>query len=105
MAVLPEDLARRVADLDDGVVVLLVGDDPRPLVEEEGVVGEVEPARRRRHGGRRVLPLQVAGRVDHQQPVVAPVGDQQVSLVGRAGAGPADRPAVGAGPQRDHAGQ
>ena len=42
VAVTPEDLAARIGDLDDRLVVLLVRDDRRAVVDEEGVVGEVE---------------------------------------------------------------
>src|SRR5665213_601277 len=101
MAVLPEHLARRVADLDDGVIVLLVGDDPGPTVDEEGVVGEVEAARRWWHGGRGVLPGDVAAGVQGQQAVVAPVGDQQGPAVRGSGTGHAGWASVRAGPQRD----
>ena len=37
-----------------------------------------------------------------EQPVVAPVGDEERAAVRRAGAGRAGRPAVGARPQREH---
>ncbi len=44
MTVRPYDLPRGVGDLDDGLVLLLVGDDGRAVAGEERVVGEVEPA-------------------------------------------------------------
>ena len=44
MAVRPDDLPRRVRELDDGLVLLLVGDDRRAVIGEERVVGEVEAA-------------------------------------------------------------
>ena len=82
VAVAPQELPARVRDLDDGLVLLLVGDDGRAVVDEEGVVGEVEAARTRRwrHGRRvRVGPDDRAGVVEHQQAVVAPVRDRAAS--------------------------
>jgi len=45
MAERPDDLPRRIRELDDGLVLLLVGDDRRAVVDEEGVIGEVEAQR------------------------------------------------------------
>ena len=50
VAVRPGQLARREGQLDDALVLLLVGDDPGAAVGEEGVIGEVEAAGRRRAG-------------------------------------------------------
>ena len=50
MAVRPGQLAGREGQLHDALVLLLVGDDPGAAVGEEGVVGEVEAAGRRRAG-------------------------------------------------------
>src|ERR1022692_555301 len=99
MSVLPEEPAGRVADLDDGVVVLLVGDDPGTTPDEEGVIGEVEAAGRRRHGGRRVLPGDGALGVDGDEPVVTAVGDEKGAGVWRPGPPLPGRPPVGTQPQ------
>ena len=76
MPVAPHDAARRVADLDDVVVVLLIGDDPVPARHEERVVVEVEA---RLSWPARVAPQDVAGRIDHEHAVVPAVGDREVA--------------------------
>ena len=43
MPVRPRHLSRGEGELDDRLVLLLVGDDGRPVTHEERVVGEVEP--------------------------------------------------------------
>ena len=88
MPILEDDAPRRIGDLDDRVVVLLVGDDRGPVADEEGVVGEVEAAVWRRSSRRRVSPDDPVAVVEEEQPVGAPVGDQQL-FAGerRAGAG------------------
>ena len=91
MPVAPHDAARRVADLDDVVVVLLVRDDRVPARREECVVVEVE-ARLSRPA--RVAPQDVAGRIDHEHAVVPAVGDEEVA--GQRAAEPARQPAVAA---------
>src|SRR5215469_6805747 len=85
MAVLKEDAPGGVADLDDRVVVLLVGDDRGSVAGEEGVVGEVEPDSRRGPAARRVGPDRLARVVEDDEAVVSAVGDQQpVAVVGGA---------------------
>src|ERR1039458_10169971 len=101
MAVLPEDLSGGEADLDDRVVLLLVGDDPFAPIEKERIVGKVEAAGRRRHGCRGVLPMKPTSRVHHQEPVIAPVGDEETPLVGGPGGWTAHRTSVPAGAERD----
>ena len=49
------------------------------MVDEERVVGEVEASRRSRPARRRVDPRTVLVRVDDDQPIVAPVGDEQLA--------------------------
>ena len=78
MAERPDDLPRRIRELDDGLVLLLVGDDRRAVVDEERVIGEVEAQRIPRQARRRVPPHHVHRRVHQQQPVVAAVGDEQL---------------------------
>src|ERR1039457_113567 len=101
MAVLPEEPSGWEADLDDRVVLLLVGDDPGALIEKKRIVGKVEAARRRRHCCRGVLPLKGTGRVHHQEPVLAPVGAEETALVGGPGSWTAHRTSVPAGAKRD----
>ncbi len=83
VAVGPEQLAAGIGELDDALVLLLVGDDPGAAVDEEGVVGEVEPARRRRVRARGEAPEDVLLGVDDEQPVVAAVGDHHLPGKGR----------------------
>ena len=78
VSVVEDDAPRRIGDLDDRVVVLLVGDDRPPVVDEEGVVGEVEAAMGRRPSPGRVLPDDLVAVVEEEQPVVAAIGDQQL---------------------------
>ena len=78
VTVRPDDLPRRVGDLDDRLVLLLVGDDRRAVVGEERVVGKVEAQLVPRGGRRRVPPHHVHRGVKQQQPVVAAVGDEQL---------------------------
>ena len=58
-------------------VLLLVGQDGCAVVDEEGVVGEVEAQRIPRGRRRGVLPHLVHLVVQEQEPVVAAVGDQE----------------------------
>ena len=78
MAERPDDLPRRIRELDDGLVLLLVGDDRRAVVDEERVIGEVEAQRIPRQVRRWVPPHHMHRRVHQQQPVVAAVGDEQL---------------------------
>src|SRR5579875_326371 len=74
----PEGSPARIRDLDDRVVSLLVGKNRPAVVDEERVIGKVE---RRRSGalcGK--LPHDVAAGVDKQQPVVAAVRYEQVTV-------------------------
>ena len=63
----------------DGVVVLFVRQDRAPVVDEECVVGEVEASRRSPAGPAPDRSTTVLVRVDDDQPIVAPVGDEQLA--------------------------
>ena len=79
VAVGPEQLPGGEGELDDALVLLLVGDDAGAAVDEEGVVGKVEAAGRRRVGARGELPEHLLLGVDDDQAVVAAVGDHQAA--------------------------
>src|SRR5580658_11340788 len=86
MPVLPEEPPGRIGDLDDRLVLLLVGDDRRAVSDEEGVVGEVEAAARRRLALRWVGPDDPVRIVEEEEPVIPSVRDEElVAEKGRTG--------------------
>ena len=103
MAVLKGDVAGRERDPHDRLVVLLVRDQPGAVLREERVVREVETTSRSRPALARVPPENLLGRVDEQQPVVAPVGDQEASGKGGGHRGCPGGSAAGSRLQHDEA--
>ena len=78
VAVLPDHPARRDVDAQDDLEVLVVGGDGAPVGRDEGIVG-AEGLAPGQAAGDREAPHDVSPVVHHDEPVVAPVGDEQAA--------------------------
>ena len=79
MTVRPQRIASGIGNLDDRVIAFLVRDDRLAAVSEERVVRKIEAGRRRGRVRVGKSPVDRAFRIDQQQSVVTPVGDEQLA--------------------------